>query len=93
MSVQEHYLLTNCIVEKSGSHLIIRDSKVTELIKAAQLFQEHGTTEFVLGEKGGDRAWLVKLFAERDNAITACQQDAKTKDESLTVMIELTVIQ
>ena len=93
MSVQEHYLLTNCIVEKSGSHLIIRDSKVTELIKAAQLFQEHGTTEFVLGEKGGDRACIFKLFADRETVLPAYRRDAKTiKDEGLTVRIDVTLI-
>ena len=93
MSVQEHYLLTNCIVEKSGSHLIIRDSKVTELIKAAQLFQEHGTTEFVLGEKGGDRACIFKLFSDRETVLPAYRRDAKTiKDEGLTVRIDVTLI-
>ena len=85
--------LIKSIVEKSGHHLITGSSQMIEPKTATLLLQSQNTIEFVLGEKGGDRAWLVKLFAERDNAITACQQDARIKDESLTVMIELTLIQ
>ncbi len=85
--------LIKSIVEKSGHHLITGSSQMIEPKTATLLLQSQNTIEFVLGEKGGDRACIFKLFADRETVLPAYRRDAKTiKDEGLTVRIDVTLI-
>ena len=79
------------IVKKSENRLIYRDSDIqdTEMYGISHLLE---LTDRDVVLTGGDGICTIRFFAERDNAITACQQDAKTKDESLTVRVDITLI-